>query len=404
MINSRVKVQYWAKDRIVSPSDDRLLYPDGSDVVAEVHVFDADWTDAHLNGLDSAWNFANGVLSVSEGNLLSVGFSALEFGESINNLRNNLSDKVGTKAATLAIAYPNELFNIIHIVFEADGEADLKSPAGSPPTNHPLFQYDFSNDVGRHQRAEYIINLDQLREQIGDDRFYGAAGALDPRPCIAFAFADAENDQINTLSVLQTLSISFYRAGQSPLIVTTDIYYLHGPNHVEPGKLVDVQRLMQYAPTMEELTPGSEDAWQAVNVPLQRFSDGIYRINGQPYEFIMLCFQAVSFRRYDPNRPKIEIIGEVKPENQDLLRPQVWQPVPFLNISRSGQMYQAEGSGAAFTPSFSPSDVQPGVHKVFFIANQDSVWNSGHVVNLTQVPVHPVYSPSMLAGHRGWRR
>jgi hypothetical protein len=392
MINSRVKVQYWMNDRMVSPSDNLLLYPHGSDVVSEVYVFDADWTDTLWDDLDSAWNFANGVLSVVEGNLLSTGFPAVDFGRSINNIKNALSDKVGTKAATLAIVYPNELFNIIRVVFEADAGDKLKSPVASPPTNPPLFQYNFSTDVGNHQRAEYIINLDKLRAQMGDDKFYGSADPLDPRPSIAFAFADAEDDETITLSVLQTLSISFHYHGQLPPMVTTDIYYLRGPNPVEPGNLVEAQRLMQYTPTIEEMTPGSGHAWQSVIVSLERFSDGSYRINGQPYECIMLWFQVISLRGYDTNRPKIEIIGEVKPENMDILRPQVWQPVPFLSMDTFGQRYQAEGSGSALTPSFNPSNVPPGTHKIFFMANQNLNWDSAQVVHLRQsLFVHPIH-------------
>ena len=119
MISSRIKVQYWMNERIVSPPDNLLLYPNGTDVLSEVHIFDADWTDGLLDDLDSAWNCANGILSVAEGNFVSAGFSAPDFGRSINGLEARLSNKVGTKAATLGIAYPNELFNTIHIIFEA---------------------------------------------------------------------------------------------------------------------------------------------------------------------------------------------------------------------------------------------------------------------------------------------
>ena len=132
MISSRIKVQYWMNERMVSPPDNLLLYPSGSDVLSEVHIFDADWTDGLLDDLHSAWNFANGILSVAEGNLVSAGFSAPDFGRSINSLEAGLSNKVGTKAATLGIAYPNELFNTIHIIFEADSGGNLREPAASP--------------------------------------------------------------------------------------------------------------------------------------------------------------------------------------------------------------------------------------------------------------------------------
>ena len=145
---------------------------------------------------------------------------------------------------------------------------------------------------------------------------------------------------------------------------------------------------MQYTPTRNELAPGSEEAIQAVLIPLERFSDGTYRVNGQPYERIMLWFQAVSLYGYESNQTRIEIIGEVKPENLDILRPQVFQPVPFLSMDRFGQSYQAEGCGSALTQSFSPSDVPPGTHKVIFMAYKNSNWNSAQVVHLTPVSVH----------------
>lgn len=382
MISSRIKVQYWMNDSMVSPSDNLLLYPGGTDVVSQIHIFDADWTDGLLDGLDAAWNFATGVLSVAEGHLLSAGFSELDFRRSITSLKDHLSDKVGTKAATLAIAYPHELFNTIHVVFEADAGCDLRRPAASPPTNPPLVQYHDSKAVGKHQWAEYIINLHQFREQMGDERFYGSAGSLYGCPGLAFAFADVEDDTDATLSVLQTLSISFHHRAQLPLTVATDAYYLRGPDSLERSNLVQVQRLMQYTPAMELTTPGSDDAWQAVQISLERFGDGSYRTNGKPYERIMLWFHAVSLRGYKPDRPKIEIIGEGKPEDLDILRPQLWQPVPFLGMDRSGQMYQAEGCGSAVTRPFSPADVPAGTHKIYFIAYQDSNWSSAQVVNL----------------------
>ena len=106
---------------------------------------------------------------------------------------------------------------------------------------------------------------------MGEERFYGSVDALHPIPSIAFAFADAEDEEAATLSVLQTLAISFHHYAQLPLMVTTDVYYLRGPDPVEPGNLVKVQRVMGYTPTLEGMTPSSDEAWQAVHIALERF-------------------------------------------------------------------------------------------------------------------------------------
>lgn len=382
MINSRIKVQYWMDDRMVKPSDNQLLYPSGSDIVSQVHMFDGDWSDGLLDDLDSAWTFAQGVLSVAGGNLTSVGFSPVDFGRSMSSLRKDLSNRVATKAAALAVTYPTDEFNTIHVIFEADGVDNLKTPAASPPTRLPFIQYRDSNSTSKHQRAEFVVNLERLRAQMGDTRFYGDATPLHSLPAIAFAFADSTDDELEALSVLQTLSISFLHRMKQPLRITTDVYYLRGSGASESANLVEVQRLLDYAPTTRQSAVSLEDAWQGVRLPLEKSVDGTYRIHGQPYDRLMLWFQAISLRPNQPNRPKIEILGEVKPENMAILRPEVFQPLPFRSIDRSGQPYQAQGSGLAIVPPFSPSEVPAGTYKVFFVAYQNSSWSSAHVVSL----------------------
>lgn len=382
MINSRIRVQYWMDNSIVAPSDSRLLYPSSSDIVSQVHLFDADWTDGLLDDLDSAWIFAHGVLSMAEDNFLSVGFSPLEFGLSMSSLRKDLSNRVAAKFAALAITYPNDIFNAIHVIFEADAVDNLKKPAASPPSLYPSIEYHDSNSAGKHQQAEFVVNLDQLRAQMGDHRFYACITPLHPMPGVAFAFADSTDDEVGALSVLQTLSVSFFRRMELPLMVTTDVYYLRAPGTSEAASLVEVERLLDYAPNANASFADPEDAWQGVRLSLEKSGDGTYQIHGQPYDRVMLWFQAVSLHPHSPDRPKIEVFGEVKPENVEILRPEVLQPSPFRSIDQFGQPFRAEGSGIAMIPPFSPSEVPGGNCRVFFVAYQNSSWSCAHVVNL----------------------
>ena len=115
---------------------------------------------------------------------------------------------------------------------------------------------------------------------------------------------------------------------------------------------------------------------------LERSGDGTYRIHGQLYDRIMLWFQAISLQPHRPDQPRIEVFGEVKPENVEILRPEVLQTPPFPTIDRFGKPYQAEGSGIAMIPPFSPSELPGGNCKVFFVAHRNSSWSCAHVVSL----------------------
>lgn len=380
-INSRIRVQYWQEaTRLLPPNEE--LYPNGSDIVSEAHVDASRW-DAIGAGLEVFLNGVDFGLNAAAGNFIGTAVSGYRLGRSIEDLRASLADKASFGYAAVFLAYPDLRYNRVLIRFEADSDFDTMGRVGHSPEGGgegSTFQYRSSGDRrDLHHHGEFIINLDQLRNELGNSMWTSLP--------LSFAFSIREDSaRVTDLSALYHVQVFIMKQGEALPNITTDITYMSR----EPVVSVARRTLMQYVPTAERVEADGGVALEDAVVPIAVERDGSIVIDGKSYQQIGLGFRWESTRKHILGESRAaSILANFTPSNASLPAPVVSQPDRSpAHDDRLGEDYLAEGVGTA-NVSFNPLDVSPGETLVnFLVADAGRPETSclvSHVVHLDVV-------------------
>lgn len=390
-IKSSVKIQYWQN------GVEAINYGENNKIISEANI-EPDIGSPIFESIEAAYNAASLGFNLASGNFVSAGLNGLQLAASINDLRDALADKTASDSAALQIPYPHPLFNSIHLIFEAestfDGVGDRDSLGEAryfPPASahSPIIRlYDTvtaRNEDNRPicRKAEYVINLDQLRHNLGEEAFFSSG--TNPKPFV-FEFAVKEDHvTTTTAAVLHMITLYFTEQEEMPPSVTTDILYCIGPTpENDTGMIVEQQRLMQY--TVGDTSPESGENIVLVDMGFAAERDGRFRVNGKAYDYLSLQFRVSSLRKYNAERPPLEITGDAHPNDaKGVLKPVVHQPVRARVQNAAGHYYEPEGVGTAYL-IISPGDIPLGKRYsiIFSASQQPGGWVAMQTVRLAR--------------------
>jgi hypothetical protein len=317
---------------------------------------------------------------------------------------NSLGARGKSKELTFQIPHPNPHYDKIIVTFLAysdDDQLDTLLYLPVPSKEKSFLSIDYcSSDcwsdkdrydiqtrfVKHHQWVKYTIDLIELRKYVAEEQFY-----IPNYYPIALLVYETESPALYFgPRLFLNHIVKFYsnRNQVLPPLIKTTVNYRYQDHSKSKNKLLGISatssELMSYIPKIPYSSlhsAGNQEQTQEIH--LQPDKNGIFRINGKPYNNLSIVFTIESKRAFDPNNPQIILNAHLQEGSiPKELQPKVTGMIPGLLHDENSLQYITEGLGAAIV-KFDPKTVNPGTYNLLFSAHQkQGAWNAKQIVRI----------------------
>jgi hypothetical protein len=360
-----------------------------SEASANDHLNESSYTATHINTLwvNSGW-----------GELLG------DIAETEISIFNSLGAMGKSKELAFQIPYPNPHYDNIIVTFLAysdDDQLDTLLYLPAPSKEESFLSIDYCSSgcwsdkdrydiqtrfVKHHQWVKYTIDLIELRKYVADERFY----SQNYFPVALLVYETESPALYFGPRLFLNHIVKFYsnHNQEIPPLIKTTVNYRYQDHSKTKNKLLGISatssELMSYSPKISYSSLHSAgNPEQTQEIHLQPDKNGIFRINGKPYNYLSIVFTTESKRVFDPNKPQIVLNAYLQEGSAPKeLQPKVTGIIPGLFHDENGLQYLTEGLGAAIV-KFDPKTVNPGIYNLVFSAHQkQGTWNTRQIVRI----------------------
>ena len=317
---------------------------------------------------------------------------------------NSLEGKGKSRELAFQIPHPNPHYDkivVTHLAYSDDDQLDPLFYMPDPSQEKSFLSVDYCSSgcwnnrdrydiqtrfVKHHQWVKYTIDLIELRKYSTDEQFFSPNYfPIELLVCETKSPALYFGPRLFLNHILKFYNNSHQ---ETPPLIKTTVNYRFLDHSKTKNNLLGISapssELMSYRPkTHISSLHSAGNPEQTQEIHLLPDKNGLFRINGKPYNYLSIVFTTESNRVFDPKRPQIVLNanlqeGKIPKE----LQPKVTGIIPGLHHDENGLQYLTEGLGAAIV-KFNPKTVRPGIYNLVFSAHQEQgVWSARQTVRI----------------------